>query len=372
MHFYLLDAATYPSLNDVSIGALSGETILQRNEVCQFFASVMPVLNNCIGVINQYGLTFIRLPPPRTLLMHKLFCFLPVMTFAIFGCVVAPVSQAQDLGVARLFSNDFLGDGQDRWHTSSYVVSAMRGPALGGKAPQTFGTLFEHRFRSEAIAPANLASPAADDRLYAGVVSYGVHSHARSETLEQRIGVDAVVVGPQTGVESLHSWLHDAIGAPTSDGIVQLPNAIYPTVSGEVAMPLRAGGIRIRPFAEAQFGVENFARVGADFFLSDFEPSGLRLRDVTTGQLYTAPSKGHGRSGMEFVLGADVARVWSSHYLSGTDGNVTEPVRWRGRAGVQINAPQADVFYGVTWLTPEFEAQPEGQLVGSLNVNLRF
>lgn len=33
---------------------------------------------------------------------------------------------------------------------------------------------------------------------------------------------------------------------------------------------------------------------------------------------------------------------------------------------------QSEVFYGVTWLSEEFEEQPEGQVLGAVNLRLRF
>jgi len=46
--------------------------------------------------------------------------------------------------------------------------------------------------------------------------------------------------------------------------------------------------------------------------------------------------------------------------------------RWGLRAGVHWQGQKASAFYGVTYLSPEFDQQPAGQLVGSLNLNLKF
>lgn len=307
--------------------------------------------------------------------MNKIFRCLTLLIAAVFGCIPVLPAQSQERQLAdigRLFSNDFLGDGQDRWHTTSYVVSVTPTAAADGDAFADFSGRLEHRLRSEVIAPANLATPSAGDRPYAGVLSYGIHSHAQVGDVQNRVGMDVVALGPQTGVGQLHSWVHDKLNTAGPDLTTQLPNAIYPTLSGEVTRLVPLGAIKLRPFAEAQYGVETYARVGADVFFSGRDMTGLRLRDVTTGQLYHASSKSKARHGFEFMLGADVAHVWSSEYLPASEGYVVEPVRFRGRAGVQLSAPQADMFYGVSWLSPEFEGQPSGQLVGSLNVSLRF
>ncbi|SEK27431.1 lipid A-modifier LpxR family protein [Pacificibacter marinus] len=307
--------------------------------------------------------------------MHTYLYRFAVVISILFGFTLSQpaVSEGQqNAGTGRFFTNDFIGDGQDRWNTASYAVSIMRGPTADDTVPDVFGRLFEHRLRGAVIAPANLANPAAGDRPYAGVLSYGVHSYTQRGTTQNRLGLDLVAVGPQTGIGDFHGWLHDAINAPEPDLSAQLANAIYPTVSGEIARPLQLGNLEVRPFAEAQVGVETFARVGADISLGSLMADGVRLRDVTTGHLYETSTVDQSAHGSEFILGADVAHVWSSEYLPASDGYALEPFRLRGRAGVKLSGPQADVFYGVSWLSPEFKSQPEGQVVGSLNVSLQF
>jgi hypothetical protein len=39
---------------------------------------------------------------------------------------------------------------------------------------------------------------------------------------------------------------------------------------------------------------------------------------------------------------------------------------------LQWEGERASVFYGVSYLSPEFDQQQGGQTVGALNVNLRF
>ena len=81
------------------------------------------------------------------------------------------------LGWGRLFDNDALGDMKDRWRTGSYVLSVVTGPDWSGRLPDRPGEILEFRLRGEVIAPANLVTPAAGDRRYAGIVSAGVHTH---------------------------------------------------------------------------------------------------------------------------------------------------------------------------------------------------
>lgn len=309
--------------------------------------------------------------------MPRLIRLCAVILSALLGLIAvlpADSQERQAVGVGRLFSNDFPGDGKDRWHATSYVVSALSEPIISQTSPATSGHIIEHRLSGKVVAPANLHAVAADDRPYSGVLSYSHHRYLRNGDALNRIGID-VVVGPQAGVGQLQGWVHDGLTAPRPELEAQLPNAIYPTLSGEVAKSFHLSRVELRPFAEVQLGVETFARLGADVFADAFfgqrDAEQMRLRDVTTGQLYNSASALSGPD-IEFMPGADMARVWSSKYLPVSDGYMVEPARFRGRAGVQVSVPQADMFYGVTWLGPQFENQPSDQVVGSLNVSLRF
>jgi len=73
--------------------------------------------------------------------------------------IAASPSFAQDretLGYGRLFTNDFLGDTQDRWRTGSYSFSIVRGSDWGGDLASTPRPVLEYRLRSEIIAPGAL------------------------------------------------------------------------------------------------------------------------------------------------------------------------------------------------------------------------
>ena len=72
-----------------------------------------------------------------------------------------------------------------------------------------------------------------------------------------------------------------------------------------------------------------------------------------------------------WVLGADLAHVFESGYLP-AGGVALEPQRQRLRAGLHWQGEAAAIFYGLTYISPEFAGQPEGQLLGSLNVSLKF
>nr|WP_300513926.1 lipid A-modifier LpxR family protein [Aliiroseovarius sp.] len=278
------------------------------------------------------------------------------------------------LGFGRLFSNDYLGDGSDRWRTGSYVVSWLRGP-VGTESRGNFGEVLEYRFGTAVLAPASLTAPAADDRRYAGVLSVGLHSQFNRGALELSTGVDLVMVGPQTGISDFQEETHELFGATVPSPAVvanQIPDRVMPTTLVEAARPFALSPTTsLRPFVEVQAGAETFVRVGGDVLIGAGFTQGLVMRDGTTGMLYQGARDLRG-TGLSFLVGADVARVAHSAYLPTSDGYALTDVRARARAGVQYRGERYGAFYGVTWLGEEFEAQPTGQVLGSINIQLNF
>lgn len=280
----------------------------------------------------------------------------------------------QNLGIALVFDNDLVGDHDDRWRTGAIVGSYVRGYDWTGTAPAQLGELIEFRFLSQAIAPVDLVVPNPVDRPYAGMVSLGVHSHANRGGTELSLGADLVIVGPQTGIDSFQKSLHELFDSdPPSAAVLanQIPNTIRPTVVAEVARNYDLGGTAaLRPFVEARLGDESLLRVGADLTFGAVGRGELLVRDPVTGQRYrviTQPERG-----FSFTLGGDIAYVADSIYLPSSRGYALSDHRDRLRAGVHWQGRRTGVFFGMTYLGEEFAAQPEGQVVGALQVNLTF
>ncbi|WP_164738247.1 lipid A-modifier LpxR family protein [Frigidibacter oleivorans] len=278
------------------------------------------------------------------------------------------------LGIGRMFSNDRIGDGDDRWRTGSYQISVIRGPFWEGQAPGRFGALLEYRLRGEIIAPSELSTPPAGDRRYAGVLTFGLHSHATLGPGEMRAGIDLVAVGPKTRVSAVHDWLHEQGSMPSvSVADDEIGNRLIPTLSAEIGRAFAMGdSAELRPFVEGRAGDETFLRVGADLSFGAIETGALWGRETATGQRYVAVG-GQSRPGASFVLGGDAAFVADSPYLDGDGADPeAEDMRYRLRAGMQLRSQSFGVFYGATWLSEEFEGQPEGQVLGSLRVRMDF
>jgi len=293
----------------------------------------------------------------------------------IFICVAVPAQaeERETLGYGRLFTNDFFGDGLDRWRSGSYSFSIIRGPDWDGAVPDRFGALLEYRLRSEIIAPGRLNGPGADDRPYVGAATLGLHSHFGMGEAEVSAGIDVNLTGPQTGIGAMQEWFHEVIDAPRPAILDdQLPDAVYATAIVAVTRPYAiAENLTLRPYVEAQVGVEDLFRVGADLIYGRIGHSDLWLRDSSTGQLYRG-IEGEAR-GVAFVAGADFTQVQSSAYLPESMGYVPSDIRMRARVGIHWQmAPQTSFFYGATWLSEEFVGQPEGQILGSLKLSFNF
>ncbi|MCP5038349.1 MAG: lipid A deacylase LpxR family protein [Rhodobacteraceae bacterium] len=305
------------------------------------------------------------------------------MRLALFTAFIAslafsqPVSAGErvTLGIGRLFSNDHFGDNEDRWRTGSLQFSFLRGTEGTTARPAGLGEVIEYRFASATVAPSNLTNPNPADRRYAGMLTFGAHSHFSASAFDFSLGADLVVIGPQTGTGHFQTLIHEAFNMVPPSAVAlanQIPNAVYPTALVEMARPVSLGSrLTLRPFAEAQAGIESFARVGADLLWGGAWDQGIFVRDSTTGQLYQA-TRSEPTPGLSFLIGGDVAYVFGTELLPTSDGYQLTPTRNRARLGLHLQGERAAVFYGLTWMGREFEAQPEGQLLGSIRLDVKF
>lgn len=301
----------------------------------------------------------------RTIIWAVLTC-LPFMAFAQEG----EIEGVSAIGTARLFTNDFLGDGADRWRTGSYQLSHIRGPHWSGAAPAVFGAIREYRLRTEIVAAENLTTPAPDDRKYAGLISFGVHTHNQVGGVDLSLGADVVFIGPQTGIGRFQKAFHEVVGAPAPDLSDQIKDHIFLNLSGAAARSYALGETGVmRPYVEAQVGHETYARLGADVVFGGFGRDGMLTRDVVTGTLMRADPSAE--IGYSVLLGGDIAYVDSSVLLPSGGPDLLKD-RSRVRAGIQWQGAKSRTFYGLTWLSPEFKGQSEGQFVGSVMMDFSF
>lgn len=276
------------------------------------------------------------------------------------------------LGFGRVFDNDYFGDGHDRWRTGSYQLSVVRGRGWDGTLPARPGELLELRLRSEVIVPSQVVA-GLPDRPYVGATTLGVHTHVGIGPVQTAVGADVTAIGPQTLLSDFQEGFHDLFGLSDPIGIdTQLGNAVYLTGVTEAAWPVRLSPtVTLRPFAAAQYGTEDLVRLGGDVILGQVGHTDLMVRDSVTGQLVRATEDG--TPGLSLVAGADWSYVDDSVYLPENMGYSTIEDRTRARVGVHWQfLPEVSFFYGLTWLSEEFEGQPNGQFVGGLKLNFNY
>lgn len=291
---------------------------------------------------------------------------------ALIAATPAPAQDRVTLGRGTLLTNDLLGDGRDRWRTGSYSFSLTRGTEWTGRLPDRPLALTEWRLRGEIVAPARLTAPSPADRRYAGIATVGLHTHFARAGWDVAAGAELALVGPMTGLGLLQQGIHDAFGlpSPAAARAQQLPNAVHPGALIEVSRPIDRGGVMMRPFVEAQVGVETFARAGIDVTIGGFGRSDLTVRDSVTGHRYRA-TRTEAPTGLSFVFGGDIAHVAGSALLPG-GGVQAEPLRTRLRAGFHWQGERTDFFYGISRLGREFQGQAVEQTVGAVHLRIRF
>lgn len=287
---------------------------------------------------------------------------------------IEPVEN-QRLGYGRLINNDLIGELRDRWQTASVVSSHVSGDRWSGEAPSEIGRLLEYRFQAKIIAPGDVENPVPNDRLYSTSLSLGAHTHFTLGAAEMSLGGDLVVTGPMTGLSDLQHFVHDVIGrdTPSASTIADMiPNGFHPGLVFEYGRPVTLNSTtELRPFAELRTGDETLIRSGVDLYIGGLTHNDLLVRDQVTGQRYRT-ARGDQLPGYGFVVGGDVAAMGSSIYFPTDRGPTMIDNRTRLRAGVMWQGDQNSVFYGMTWLSREFETQEEPQFVGSIRLNLEF
>lgn len=300
---------------------------------------------------------------------------LSLIAIVLCSALTTP-AQAEDrvtLGWGRIFTNDALGDGKDRWQTGSYQVSRIRGYAWAGSLPPTPGDILEFRAASQIAAPADLVSPVAGDRRYAALLAIGMHTQFGWQGNEVAVGGGFALVGPQNGISDFQEWIHQMLGLPKPLVVgQQIGNSISPVFEAELGRQIAVSDrVALRPFVQAELGAESLVRVGGDLAIGAFGQDDLMVRDGVTGQRYRAV-EGKRDQGVSLVIGGDYARVFDSQLLPSDATAVAMDNRSRLRAGVQWQGEKAAAFYGLTYLSEEFEQQSEAQLLGSLSINLKF
>lgn len=279
-------------------------------------------------------------------------------------------------GSGRLLTNDLLGDGHDRWRTSSYAYSyAWVRQKADLKAP-VLGDVVEFRSGFELVAPSSLHAPTSRDRAWGGVASFGVHAPFTLGGIDTSLGVDINILGPQNGLTQVQTEFHGLISHNQPNDAVRASQITDQVILGpvaELAWPITVGHSDLRPFFEARHGAETLARIGMDLWLGAQSPFSVMSRDPVTGFRYGIGHAEIRDVAVGMILGADVTHVEQSALFPATHSAVMERTRFRARLGIMAQRWGVGIFSGVTWLSPEFTTQSrQGQWVGSLRFFANF
>jgi len=298
---------------------------------------------------------------------------------AVFLALLMPglarAEAVQLLGFGRLFSNDLIGDGYNRWQSSSSHASlAFRRSPWTGTLPKRPFDIVELRFNATVMTPDNLRERAPGDRRMAGLLRLGIGTQFEYGGWENDLAAYVEYVGPDNGLVDLFTGFQDISEKWTNpsknlrDDQIDLPPQLG--LSLETGRTFIFGTTRLRPFLAMETGIETLARVGADLTFGSYGVGGLLTRSRVSGQRYgiaTGPE-----DGVSVVLGGDVTWVEQTQLLEESDGVDVLDHRTRLRTGLHWQRGTRHVFYGVTWVSPETAYQDHGQTIGSLRLDWIF
>lgn len=279
----------------------------------------------------------------------------------------------QYLGHGRLFTNDFLGDGKDRWRTGSLSSSFAWGSVWKGQLPNQYAELFEVQVLSEIIAPSDLSGKRGIDRPFAGHLQFGILNHFERAGIGYSLGAGVSVLGEKTGLDDFQIAVHKALGEKLAADDVrnsQVKNQLRIGPLFELSKSVSENhNVLIRPFFAAHSTAETLVRVGTDVYFGTGFSNALYSRDQVTGQRYHIT--GIAQETLGFSIGGDISQVAHSAFFDGSETPMNKR-RLRFRTGLHWGHKTKQGFAGLTWLSKEFSGQPEGQILGSVRLILRF
>lgn len=298
--------------------------------------------------------------------------FPPLAAAAVAASVLPAPAAAQSLGhlvgSRDTLVNDLLGDGHDRWRSSSYEHSRLYEDSFWGNTTQL-------RLRGEIISPWKLSAQP-QDRDYATALGLGLFSMGQAGALGYRLGGELLVTGDQTGLHNLQENVHDVLGRPASDGQVgrnrrRLADGVHGLLRAEAWTSFGRGTPwEVRPYAIAQAGYETSATLGVDLIYGAAAHNRRWVREDTTGTPLIVDRRG--AEGVSLVAGVDVTRLHDSIYYPAESAVQPKKTRGRARLGLIWRREPFAVFFGQTWRSKGFEGQAEAQRLGVLSLDLNF
>ena len=290
--------------------------------------------------------------------------------------------------------NDWLGDGNDRYKsagvTQSWVIPEIRMSQERWIEGNT--SALELQVRGFIATPDNTEiGGAPGDRPFAQYAGVGAHLRTMQRPVrmgaqtfvwqETRAGVEVGYQGEPLPFFEIMEMVHGEGGVlitPTNTIDGELLANLEARRTLRIHMDLPTADLQFAPFVQGSAGMrENSARLGMDVIYGGNLAGRTWNHDPAIGTMMPGASKP--KKGYQWAVwvGGDVGYVATDAMLdggfSGDGPSVTkERVTTRFRTGFLFGYDPIAFSYTVTWLSPEFTQQPQGQLVGAITVKYRF
>lgn len=307
------------------------------------------------------------------------------------------LADRHEIETQGVFWNDRYGDGKDRWKTGGITQSYIfperifGWPSIEGRA-----SALELNLRAQVMTPDDTSNGGVDanDRPYAQYAGIGLYVRSIAEPrpagggfglqVEDRAGVEIGWQGEPLPFFDVQEKLHGMTGSGGNMGNPAdiIEGEVLANLEGRRTWRLHAPGaardIELAPFVQGSLGMREVSlRAGADFFVGSALEGRTWGSDLATGAVMAGESM-H-RDGFEWTafVGGDVGYVAWDAFLDGgfaANGRSVDraEIVARARAGVLLEYGRVGVGFSVNWLSEEFETQPEGQLIGAIQLKYRL
>ena len=290
--------------------------------------------------------------------------------------------------------NDRFGDGRDRYKsgglTQSWLIPERRLTDMQWFEGRASGVEIQARGFVATPDNTNGGGPPTD-RPFVQFAGIGLYlrslqrpvrlDHMTTQSVEDRIGVEFGYQGDPLPFfdiqESVHGNTAMNVNRNNSVGGEFLGN-IEASRTWRIHYDFRSDDLEFAPFVQGSTGMrENSLRAGAELIYGTSLEGRTWNRDPAIGALIPGGSQPRTGANWALWIWGDVGYVASDAFLDGGFGRsgpsiAREEVTTRLRGGIMLEFEDIAIAYSVTWLSPEFEGQPSGQMIGAASLKYRF
>lgn len=285
--------------------------------------------------------------------------------------------------------NDRFGDGKDRYKTGgvtqSWLIPERR--LSDERWLNNHASALELQLRGFVATPDNTQTGGAPgDRPFAQFAGIGGYLRTverprrvgprMTQQLETRVGIEIGYQGEPLPFFELQEALHGG------EDLRITPNN---SIDGEVLVNLEGkrtlrmqldfsdSDLELAPYLQVSAGMREVSfRAGGDLIYGSSLDGWTWNHDPAIGALIPGGSMSSGQSRWAVWIGADAGYVGADAILEGGfDGSgprvEREDLTARFRSGILLGFGDMAVSYSITWLSPEFRAQTQGQVIGALS-----